>query len=309
MHKARSSGISAVGYVLARSSKRYLPLNKERAVLCTALFFLWVNLLTTTLLTGCHSTLKDHLTNLASNSELNQPILLVTDSFTLIGWGKNKKTPHINIYIEGDGQSWQDPWTISNDPTPPDPVGFKLALADTRTGSVLYLARPCQYVMDKYCTPLDWTSHRFSQKVLNAYHQALQQLKETWKAKTFTLHAYSGGATVALLVAAQRQDVQSVITFAPLLDPVQWVNYHHYSPLEGSLSPLGQAFRLRHVPQEHFIGLADEEIPLALSKAYFTEIPESPNNLIHKIPQYTHHSDWPHLWKSYIVKIKQTLSP
>lgn len=283
-------------------SKREMDLSQERAALCAALF-----ILSTLFLTGCQ-TPKDHLEDLAQNSSLNQSIALTTDSFTLFGQGKNKKTSHVNVYIEGDGQSWQDPWTISTDPTPPDPVGFRLALADTRFDSILYLARPCQYIMDKRCTSLDWTSDRFSQKVIQTYHQALDEIKNTWNAKTFTLHAYSGGATIALLVAAQRQDIASVVTFAPLLDPVKWAKHHHYSPLSGSLSPVDQAAHLKHIPQDHFIGLEDKEIPFLVSSDYFAAIPPSSINQVHKIAEFTHHSDWPEFWKSSILKEKEAVS-
>lgn len=290
-----------VGCVLARSSKRYLPLRKERAVLCTALFFLGIFSL---FLVSCQGSLKDHLTNLASNSKLNQSVILTTDSYTLLGWGKNKNTSHVNIYIEGDGQSWEDPWTISTDPTPPDPVGFKLALADSRSDSILYFARPCQYIMDKRCTPLDWTSDRFSKQIIDAYHQALQQIKISWDVKTFTIHGYSGGATIALLIAASRSDVTSIVTFAPLLDPVQWTKHHNYSPLSGSLSPLNYAPQLSLVPQTHFIGLEDRQVPYLVSSSYFAAIPQSSVNLAHRIPGLTHYSDWPGFWKSYILKQK-----
>lgn len=277
-------------------SKLGMSLYQERAALCAALF-----ILSAIFLTGCQ-TPKEQFEGLAKNSVLNQPVILDTAFFTLLGHGKNKNTPHINVYIEGDGQAWQDPWTISTDPTPSDPVGFSLALADTRLNSILYLARPCQYILDKRCTTSDWTSGRFSQKVIEAYHQALNHLKKSWNAKTLTLHGYSGGATVALLVAGGRQDVISVVTFAPLLDPVQWAKHHHYSPLAGSLSPLNQTARLIRIPQEHFIGLADREVPYQVSSTYFAAISSSPVNRIHKIPEFTHHSDWPGLWKSYILR-------
>jgi hypothetical protein len=298
-----------VGCVLAKSSKLHLPFKNKKAALCAAFFILRKPLVLVVILTGCHGTLKDQLKNLAENSVLNQSVLLTTDSYTLLGWGKNKNTPHVNVYIEGDGQSWQDPWTISLDPTPPDPVGFKLALADSRSDSVLYLARPCQYIMSKGCSTRDWTSDRFAQKVIHTYNQALNQIKETWSAKTFTLHGYSGGATVSLLVATSRTDVTSVVTFAPLLDPHQWTKYHDYSSLSGSLSPLNQSARLKQIPQEHFIGLEDQQVPQSVSTKYFIAVPESSKNKVYRISSFTHHSDWPSLWGSYIVKTKQTLSP
>lgn len=269
--------------------------HQKRAALCAALFVLG-----SLILTGCQSP-QGHFEDLAKNSSLNQHLIFKTDTFTLCGQGNNQQSPHVNIYIEGDGQSWQDPWSISPDPTPPDPVGFRLALADTRPDSILYLARPCQYIMDKRCTALDWTSHRFSAQVVQAYHQALEQIKRNWQVKIFSLHAYSGGASVALLVAAQRRDIASVVTFAPLLDPVQWTSYHHYSPLTGSLSPVDQADCLKRIPQTHFIGAQDKEVPYLVSSAYFAVVPQSSLNIVHKIPNFTHYSDWPALWKSYIL--------
>jgi len=252
---------------------------------------------------GCQ-TPNEYLEGLAKNSSLNQTAILKTNSFTLFGQRNNKNTSHVNVYIEGDGQSWEDPWTISPDPSPPDPVGFRLALADTRPESILYLARPCQYIMDARCTPLDWTSGRFSPKVIQAYGQALDQVKIAWNAQTFSLHAYSGGATIALLVAARRHDITSVVTFAPLLDPAQWVKYHHYSPLSGSLSPLDQVSRLKKIPQKHFIGNEDAEIPYPVSSTYFAAIPPSSIHSVHIIPGFTHYSDWPAFWKSCILKGK-----
>jgi hypothetical protein len=270
--------------------------NRQRAVLCTALFFLLP------LLSACLSSPKDNLKDLAYNSPLNQPITLQTQTFTLMGWGHSKGTTHLNVYIEGDGHAWLDPWTISTDPSPPDPVAFRLSIVDPRADSVLYLARPCQYLKDQRCTALDWTSDRFGPKVIAAYHQALDHLKRSWGVKTFTLHGYSGGATVALLIASERQDVRSVMTFAPLLDPAAWTRFHRYSPLSGSISPLDNAKRLRSLHQEHFIGLNDREIPFHLSAAYFEAVPVSLSNIIHKIPDFSHHSDWPTVWKSYILE-------
>ena len=183
-------------------------------------------------------------------------------------------------------------------------MGFRLALVDPRPSSVLYLARPCQYVADCCCKPLDWTANRFSQQIINAYHQVLDLVKNKWGAQNFRLHAYSGGATIALLLAAQRQDITQVITFAPLLDHRQWTKYHHYSPLAGSLNPVDYAYRLTSISQQHYIGLDDLEIPLLVSSRYFKEIPESARVCVIKVPFFHHYSDWPGLWESLLLNQK-----
>jgi predicted esterase len=272
----------------------------KRAVFYTALFLFMLNCIT-----GCNTSPKQYLGELAQQSSINQQITINTNTFQLYGWARNNHTKNTNIYIEGDGQAWEDPWTISPDPSPPDPMAFRIALADPRTDSILYIARPCQYIMDKRCEIYDWTSARFGPKVLKAFDEALDQVKQKWQIKTFTLHAYSGGAIIALLLASQRSDVRSVVTFAPLLDPKEWVRYHQYSPLLDSLHPLNVSTLLRKLNQQHFIGQHDEIVPYATSQRYFDAIPLSHLNSVHLIPEYGHHSDWPAVWKSYILKLNK----
>lgn len=254
---------------------------------------------------GCIHSPKENLDNLAYQSSINQPITLHTSTFQLYSWSRINHTANANIYIEGDGQAWEDPWTISPDPSPPDPVAFRIALADPRTDSIIYLARPCQYIMDKRCEINDWTSARYGPKVLRAFDEALNQIKRRWQVQTFTLHAYSGGAIIALLLASSRNDVRSVITFAPLLDPHEWVRYHQYSPLTDSLLPLDVPIRLRNINQQHFIGQKDAIVPYAISHQYFEAIPQSKFNIVNLVPEYGHHSDWPEYWKSYILKFNK----
>jgi hypothetical protein len=51
----------------------------------------------------------------------------------------------LHVYIEGDGFAWKSRTQPSNDPTPNNPTGLKLAAADANA-NVLYLARPCQFI-------------------------------------------------------------------------------------------------------------------------------------------------------------------
>ena len=62
------------------------------------------------------------------------------------------------VYIEGDGLAWINRGQISEDPTPTDPVALRLAARDD-AASVLYLARPCQFVTGseaRNCAPRYW---------------------------------------------------------------------------------------------------------------------------------------------------------
>jgi hypothetical protein len=74
------------------------------------------------------------------------------------------------VVIEGDGRAWLTMQQPSRDPTPVDAVGWRLAqqLGDSSgagLGSVLYLARPCQYLAETElaaCAMADWTGAAFS---------------------------------------------------------------------------------------------------------------------------------------------------
>ena len=46
--------------------------------------------------------------------------------------------------------SWVDRFTPSSNPTPTNPLAFKMALVD-ESENIIYLARPCQYEWSNNC--------------------------------------------------------------------------------------------------------------------------------------------------------------
>ena len=66
-----------------------------------------------------------------------------TSYFNIYSLEKTRNNGKLIIYIEGDGMSWIDRFTISSNPTPSNPTAFRLALIDEHD-NVIYLARPCQ---------------------------------------------------------------------------------------------------------------------------------------------------------------------
>jgi dienelactone hydrolase len=129
---------------------------------------------------------------------------------------------------------------------------------------VAWIARPCQYLRKgeaNRCGKKYWSSHRFSEYVINSINQAVDQLKEKSKRSKVVLIGFSGGGAVAALVAARRSDVAGVVTIAGNLDH-KWVNSHHgVTQLSGSLNPINIATRLSTTPQIHFVGKKDKVIP------------------------------------------------
>lgn len=129
--------------------------------------------------------------------------------------------------------------------------------AATRSQPSLYLARPCQFQQTAACHAGLWTSRRYGPEVVHSLDQALSLLKARYGNREFELIGYSGGATLALLLATRRDDVAHVQTLAGNLSPRRWVALQQLSPLTGSLEPLDQRERLARVPQRHLIGADD----------------------------------------------------
>lgn len=211
------------------------------------------------------------------------------------------KDEHLTIYLEGDGFAWVNASQPSSDPTPLNPVALQMALAQP-SGNAAYLARPCQYLTDRdNCRQRYWTNARFAEEVVASLDQAVDQLKTQAGAQELTLVGYSGAGALALLLAARRDDVRNIITVAGNLDPAAWTEYHHVSPLDGSLNPTGQLMRLARIPQVHLSGANDSVVPTVLTSRFVAAYPKGSPVSARVIPGYTHSCcwarDWPQLWQ------------
>ncbi|CAA7624218.1 conserved exported hypothetical protein [Candidatus Terasakiella magnetica] len=176
----------------------------------------------------------------------------------------------LTVYIEGDGLAWLDTAMPSPDPTPRNAVALKMAVADGRS-SVVYLARPCQFLLQRdwtRCDVEDWTSGRFSAAIISSFEQALDQLKARSGATALELVGYSGGGVVATLLAERRSDVARLVTVAAPLDVGAWIKHHDVSPLKGSLDPVQGADRLKPLPQVHITGRKDKVVPAAIVESF-----------------------------------------
>ena len=171
----------------------------------------------------------------------------------------------LTVVIEGDGNAHDRKGQPSADPTPRDPLGFRIAQAWPQ-GPVAWLGRPCQYVKDPACTPSDWTTGRYSQSAVAASSLAIDDLKRRSRATRLRLVGWSGGGTMAALVAAQRTDVAVLVTLAAPLDLAAWADWHGASPLSGSLDPATVTLPAE-VNQVHVLGRFDQVVPPALGEA------------------------------------------
>jgi pimeloyl-ACP methyl ester carboxylesterase len=201
----------------------------------------------------------------------------------------------LRVYIEGDGLAWRTRRRLSAHPTPVNPLALRLMLADPFADK-LYIARPCQYVQTEACDARFWSSDRYGAEIVAATNQVLEKAKRKYGYERIELVGYSGGATVALLVAAQRTDVISVRTVCGNLDTAAFSRLHRVSPLTGSLNPVDFSPSLQKIPQIHFIGEKDKRIPEEIFNSYRKFFSETGAMELHRVPDADHHHGWVEQW-------------
>lgn len=209
-----------------------------------------------------------------------------------------------NLYIEGDGLAWLDKHTVSPNPTPPDPVGLRLAAADGAP-NVIYLARPCQYTGradGQRCDEKYWTQAQSAADVIAAYEAALDALKAEKGLSGFHLIGYSGGAGIAALVAAGRTDVLSLRTVAGNTDHAAFTALHKVSAIADSVDPVTAAPRLARLPQRHFVGEKDKTVPVEVFEGWRAASGASRCVQLTVVPGNTHSKGWAEAWSALLTK-------
>jgi pimeloyl-ACP methyl ester carboxylesterase len=203
------------------------------------------------------------------------------------------------VYIEGDGLAYIADDRPSSDPTPLSPMALQLALAQP-DGNRAVLDRPCQYLKEgAHCAERYWTTARFSPEVIGAMSAALDGLRERFRAQRLILVGYSGGASVAALLALRRTDVVGLVTVAGNLDHRAWTAWHRVSPLTGSLDPVDDVSALQRVPQIHLAGEKDRIVPPELLEEFAVRVLGAKVQIL---KGYDHHccwaENWPAIWRS-----------
>ncbi len=199
----------------------------------------------------------------------------------------------LSVYIEGDGHAWESRTQRSDDPTPVNPLGLRMASWDPAP-NVVYLARPCQYVPLHYnpgCNDLLWTDERFSEAVVTIMNQALDTVRSR-VAGRLHLAGFSGGGAIAALLAARRRDVDSLRTFAGNLDHVAVNAHHRVSQMPRSLNPIDFADRLGSLPQVHYSGARDTIVPPEIAQRFIDALPTRGCAEHFILDNTTHHSGW-----------------
>lgn len=222
--------------------------------------------------------------------------------FTLMTYQRfNRNSDRIRIYIEGDGRAWETKYILSDDPTPLNPVALRLAAVDP-ADNIAYIARPGQYSLTGIpeCDSKYWSGSMFAGEVISSFSRAIDQLKEKSRAKQIELIGFSGGGAIAVLVAAQRNDVAALRTLAGNLDPKAFCKYHHVSQLEGSMDPMDVAQEISHIPQRHFAGSKDSVVPEFIARSFVRQEGDSAYSRVTIVEGVTHTKGWQERWENLL---------
>jgi len=254
-------------------------------------------LLACLLLVACQSP-REALEALAGEHRRTVEVLATADFPLVISAPVGALRPGaLRVYLEGDGHAWATSSQPSLDPSPRRLLLAGLAMDDPLPS--VYLARPCQFVSGERCAPALWTSERFSESVLLALEQALDQLKKRYGNQSFELVGYSGGGALALLLAGRRSDVLQVQTLAGNLSPAEWTRALQLTPLTGSLEPLHYRQYLARIAQRHLLGGDDRQVPGQVAAVYKGQLGVASCAQFVTLPGVGHEQGWAQAWQQW----------
>lgn len=204
-----------------------------------------------------------------------------------------------HVYLEGDGTPWITHHRVARDPTPRRPLMLELMALDP--GPALYLGRPCYFGLTRHCSPRYWTDARYSETVVDSMVAALDNIRRQlgWRGK-IDLLGYSGGGTLAMLLAPRLKEASSVVTIAANLDVRGWTRLHGYSPLVDSLDPADEAALPARIAQIHLVGEKDRNVPPAITRAGAAR---QRNAKFMSYPHFDHHCCWERVWRSVLDRL------
>ena len=245
---------------------------------------------------NCSQPTLDQRNNLIEELNLNKfrKNTYTTNYFNIFALEKIKNDNKLTIYIEGDGVSWVDRFTPSSNPTPTDPLAFKMALIDEGE-NVIYLARPCQYVWSNNCSKDIWTIAQYSSVVLDSYKEIINHLSKTHK--EIHLVGYSGGAGITMYLSSlENQSIKSIRTIAGNINHNELSKILNISSLTKSVNFYSIEKKVKNIPQIHYYGLKDKIIPNELQILYAERNLKNECIKIQPVNDASHNEGWLNFW-------------
>ena len=167
------------------------------------------------------------------------------------------------VYLEGDGVPWIDETVPARDPTPRALVALGLMAKGPRPA--VYLGRPCYFgtAGDPPCEAVWWTHRRFGAEVVASMIASLRRLldEKGWHGRAINLVGFSGGGTLATLMAFRLDGVCALVSIASPLDIDEWTVSRGFSRMVGSENPARLPPIDSRVRQLHLRGERDRIVP------------------------------------------------
>lgn len=205
--------------------------------------------------------------------------------------GLDSRLDSLHVYIEHDGTPWIDHRVVADDPTPRTPFALELMARDS--GPRMLLGRPCYFEADAACDPLLWTHSRYSPEVVASMVAALNAFVVQHSIRSVVLIGYSGGGTLAWLMAASAPDIVGVVTVAANLDTDAWTQTHGYSAMQGSRNPASLPPLPAAVVQLNYFGGRDANVTPSVARSFALRHPEAK---VVEIAEFDHVCCWIERW-------------
>ena len=205
----------------------------------------------------------------------------------------------LHVYLGGDGTPWFEGRYITEDPTPQNLIMLNLMKQDKEQS--IYLGRPCyhQKIMPPNCKKPLWTNKRYSRTVVNSMVTALSRYNQKYDIKEVRLFGFSGGGTLAMLLAPRLHGITTVVTLAGNLDTDAWTKYHGYLPLIGSLNPANEPPLPSNIQQYHLVASLDKNIPSFIVKPV---VKRQKNTWFTLLNNANHNCCWGKVWPKILSK-------
>ena len=211
----------------------------------------------------------------------------------------------LHIYIEGDGIPWVEGRRPADDPTPRNPLSLRLMAVDAADAA--YLGRPCYFGLaeDDACDHSSWTSGRYSAAVVSSMVAAARTLAVDGGYREIVLVGFSGGGTIARLMARQVPGLAGLLTVNANLDVELWAASHGYRPLTGSISPADDAALPPAVLHVQALGGADRVVPPAITESYRQRHDDL---AVWLYPGFDHVCCWLASWPAILARFDEELA-
>jgi pimeloyl-ACP methyl ester carboxylesterase len=207
----------------------------------------------------------------------------------------------LHVYLEGDASPKRSIRYRPPDPTPWTSVMLGLTALDPAPS--ILLGRPCQHGLD-LCDPLHWTLGRYGEEVVASLAVAIEAQRLARGAQGLVLIGFSGGGTLAMLLAERIPETRAVVTLAGNLDLSRWAQHHGYQPLSLSLDPAGRSPLDPEIVQIHLLAGRDRRVPPELMAS---ELSRQPGARLRSFPEIDHACCWAAIWPETLRDLDASL--